>query len=463
MAANTNSNTVTGPYGAGAFMSAYDTIARKPQAYAELLQKFGEGLSIFNFLNMAQATIPVTTPSLKIIEAGSIERLVSVSITAGAAGEYALTFKTADDSDHYVRENFDIIIPGANTALGYDKPMRIYKSGGDWKGRFWDPTTAIDVSLAEVEVAVGPSAFGPGTLSPESMKTGLFSRTTSSRLFKETFGIEGGQLYKEDFYAVEAANGAKGLLSKGLIEMDFRLDSQIDAALLLSELNANTSNITSTSTMTGETSAVSSFDGLLPTMRKLGMPLNYTSTFNATEFTAVKALLESVGVVNRNIDFMVGSRLNALVETGMQAWLNANAGGTVLYDMIGKIGFAVKHLTLNGCTFNIMEMASFSNPVKFGAAAYRFSDLGLMFPQGQRKVTLSSGGIDQPLQLGHLTLGYPSGKGEDRKRVLSKNPGVSNQNPIATSGVDGDWYYMLAECMPIWAYMNQTILCQKLA
>lgn len=463
MALNTNSNAVSGVYGAGTFMSAYDTIALKPQAYAELLQKFGEGLNIFNFLNMAQATIPVTTPSLKIIEEGSVERLVGVSIAAGAAGEYALTFHVHDDSDDYVREGFDIIIPGNKTALGYDKPMRIYKSGGDWKGRFWDETTAIDANLVETEVAIGPSAFGPGTGQPASMKTGLFSRTTSSRLFKETFGIEGGQLYKEDFYAVESANGAKGLLSKGLIQMDFRLDSQIDAALLLSEVNAN-QYITSTSAMTGETTAISSFDGLLPTMRKLGMSNNYTSAFDDTEFTAVKALLESVGVTNRNIDFMVGSSLNALIETSMQSWLNTNSHGTDLYDMIGKISFAVKQLTLNSCTFNIMELHSFSNPVKFGGPNYNFSGLGMMFPQGTKKVSVSApGGVKETLNLGHLTLGYPSGKGEDRKRVLSKLPGVSNQNPIAASQYDGDWYYMFAEVMPIWAYMNQTILCQKLA
>lgn len=465
MATNTNSNAATGVYGAGVFMSAYDTIALKPQAYAELLQKFGEGLNIFNFLNMAQQTIPVTTPSLKIIEEGSVERLVTVSIgTTNANTEAALTFATSDDSDHYVREGFDILIPGANNNTGVDKPMRIYKSGGDWKGRFWDTTTAIDVALVTTEVAVAASAFGPGTGQPDSMKTGLYSRNTSSRLFKETNGIEGGQLYKEDFYAVEAANGAKGLLSKGLIQMDFRLDSQIDAALLLAELNANTSNITSTSSVTGETTAISSFDGLLPTMRKQGLPLNWTSTFDATQFTAVKALLESVGVTNRNLDFMVGSGLNAAVETGMQSWLNTNSHGTDLYDMIGKIAFKVRELTLNSCTFNIMELHSFSNPVKFGGANYNFKNLGMMFPQGQRKVSVAApGGVKETLNLGHLTLGYPSGKGEDRKRVLSKKPGVSNQNPITASDIDGDWYYMFAEVMPIWAYMNQTILCQKLA
>lgn len=465
MATNTNSNAATGVYGAGTFMSAYDTIALKPQAYAELLQKFGEGLNIFNFLNMAQSVIPVTTPSLRIIEEGSVERLVTVSANTALAGaEASLTFNTADDSDHYVREGFDIIIPGSKNSTGYDKPMRIYKSGSDWKGRFWDTTTALDVALSTTEVAVGPSAFGPGTGQPASMKTGLFSRSTSSRLFKETNGIEGGQLYKEDFYAVETANGAKGLLSKGLIQMDFRLDSQIDAALLLSELNANTSNITSTSEMTGETTAISSFDGLLPTMRKLGLPLNWTSTFDATQFTAVKALLESVGVTNRNIDFMVGSGLNAAIETGMQSWLNTNSHGTDLYDMVGKISFQVRELTLNSCTFKIMELHSFSNPVKFGGSNYNFKNIGMMFPQGQRKVSLSApGGAKETLNLGHLTLGYPSGKGEDRRRTLSKQPGVSNQNAIAASDVDGDWYYMFAEVMPIWAYMNQTILSQKLA
>lgn len=467
MAIPLDNNVVATPYGGGAnFMSVYDTIARKPQAYAELLQKYGEGLGVFNFLNLAEKTVPLTTNSLKIIEQGNLERLVTLDTcnTTAAHSVCDLVFNVADGSAAYVREGFDIIIPGAYNNKNVDKPMRIYLSGSDWKGRFWDDTATIDASAAGVSVAVGASAFGYGTGQPKAMSSGYFERTTGNRIFKETTGLEGSQLYKEDFYAVEAANGAKGILTKGTIEADFRLDSQIDAALLLSEANDSTSYaLASTSSITGESSSIPSFDGLVPTMRKLGLSLDWTTNFDMAKFQAVKALLESVGVLNRNVDFFYGSGLGANIETNMTTWLNSNSPGTILYDQMGKIGFQVREIKINSVTFKLMELHSFANPVKFGASAHAFTNMGMMFPQGNRKVTLNgAGGVKESLQLGHLTLGYPSGKGEDRKRVFTSAPGVTNTSPIAVTDKDGSFYYMMAEVIPIWSYMNQTILIQKL-
>ena len=451
-----------GAYGSGAnFASVYDSIARKPQAYAELLQKYGEGLKVLNFLNMAGKTVPLTTNSLKIIEEGAKEMLVTVSISTNNANtEASLTFK-ADGSSTYVREGWDILIPKANTGLAYDKPMRIYKSGSDWKGRFWDTTTHITTALVEVQVALGAPAYGYGTGQPSPMFNGYFYRTTGNRILKDTTGLEGSQLYKEDFYAVEMANGAKGILTKSTIEADFRLDASIDAALLTSEVNANTSNITAVSDITGATNAVPSFDGLIPTMRKLGLALPWTTAFDATKFQAIKALLESVGVLNREVDFMVGTDLNAQIEVDMLSWLSTYARTPGLYTNMADVGFNVKKVTLNSVTSNIMELHSFANPVKFGAAAHGYRKMGMIFPQGERKVVVANpGSVKEELRLGHLTLGYPSAKGEDRKRIFTASPGVTNTSPIAVNDKDGSFYYLMAEIIPIWSYMNQTILVE---
>lgn len=457
------SNTQNGAYGNANFLSVYDSIARKPQVYGELLQKYGAGLGVLNFLNLAEKTIPVKGNYIKIIEQGSLERLVTVSAAITAADTaVALTFATSDGSDKYVRENWDLMIPAAYTNVAYDAPMRIYKSGGDWYGRFWDTTTAINATITTKEFIVTASAFGEGTGQPVPQSSGYYERFTGHRIFKDTTGIEGGQLYKEDWIPVEAANGAKGILSKATIEADFRLDSQIDAALLTAELNANTTDNVATSLVTGDSKAIPSFDGLLPTMRKLGLPLTWSSNFDMTKFQAVKALLESVGVLNRTVDFFYGSGLGANIETSMTTWLNSNSPGTILYDQMGKIGFNVKEITINSVTFKLMELHSFANPVKFGASEYGYTNMGMIFPQGERKVTLSNGGQKgEELRLGHLTLGYPEGHGENRKRVFTSSPGVTNQSPIAVNDVDGSFYYLMAEVVPIWSYMNQTILVSK--
>lgn len=457
------SNVQAGGIGGTNFMSVYDTIARKPQAYAELLQKYGQGLRVLNFLNMAEKTIPLTTDYLKIIEEGAPERLVTVSAAITAADtDVNLTFASSDGSDKYVREGFDIIIPRAYTNVGYDAPMRIFKVSTQWTGRFWDTSTAVNATITTKEVAIGASAFGYGTGQPVPMSGGYYERFTGTRIMKDTVGLEGAQLYKEDWYPVEAANGAKGVLTKATIDADFRLDSQLDAAILLSELNANTTDLVATSNITGDSKAIPSFDGLLPTMRKLGLALGWSSGFDMAKFQAVKALLESVGVLNRTCDFFYGTGLGANIETNMTTWLNSNSPGTILYDQMGKVGFNVKEITINSVTFKLMELHSFSNPAKFGGAEYSFKNMGMIFPQGERNVTLNNAGqVKETLKLGHLTLGYPSGKGEDRKRVFTSSPGVSNMSPIAVNANDGSFYYMMAQIIPIWSYMNQTILVTK--
>ena len=75
---------------------------------------------------------------------------------------------------------------------------------------------------------------------PEGMATGYFTRTTGTRIMKETFGIEGGQIFQADWEEVELENGTRGIFSRAIAEMDFRLDSQLDAFLLLGEANTNT-------------------------------------------------------------------------------------------------------------------------------------------------------------------------------------------------------------------------------
>ena len=145
-------------------LSIYDTIARKPQALAQLIRKYGDGFYVTNFLNLAERTIDVTTPNLKIIEEGAPERPVTVSIATGAADtEHTLTFASSDNSDDYVREGFDLLIPATYTNASITKPLRIRDDSGTWKGRFYDTTTSIDATVTTKEFVLGASSWGYGT------------------------------------------------------------------------------------------------------------------------------------------------------------------------------------------------------------------------------------------------------------------------------------------------------------
>ena len=444
-------------------LSIYDTIAREPQALAQLIRKYGDGFYVTNFLNLAGRTIDVTTPNLKIIEEGAPERPVTVSIAIGAANiEHTLTFASADNSDDYVREGFDLLIPATYTNASITKPLRIRDDSGTWKGRFYDTTTEITATITTKEFVLGASSWGYGTGQPDPMASGFYQRTTSDRILKETAGIEGGQVYQKDWQAVEDANGGQGIISRATIESDFRLDSQQDAFLLTGQANTNTSNLTAVSNF-GGTNAIASADGMDNIMTQLALSLTWSTGFDITKFEAVKTLLESVGILNRSVDFFAGTGLCTSIEQNMESYLNANSAGHSLYDMIsGTVGFNVREIKKNSLTFKLMELHSFSNPNKFGAAEYDYKYNGYMFPEGERKVKWNGGGTaSEEISLPHLTLGYPKGKGEDRRRTVSFEPGVTNLSPVASNQYDGWKYYFLTHIVPIWTHMEQTVRISK--
>ena len=455
------SNAKAEPY--SRVVSSYDA-ARKPQTYGKLIQKYGNGFKLLNFLHLADQVIDVKSESITIFEEGMSERPVTCSIAITAAPlDVTITFASADGSDTYVREGFDLLIPPQYTDSDVVEALRLYKSGGVWKGKAYNPAVAISATITTKEFSCGASSFGYGTGQPAPMSQGYTTRTTHARILKDTAGVEGGMIFQEDWEEIEMANGRKGIVSKALTEMDFRLDSQKDAALFLSQINDN-SALTYTSSISGGTGKIPSFDGLLPTMQKLSQELPYTTNFDIASFEAVKALLEAVGVTNRELDFLVGTKLNSNIETNMGSYLNTNSPGTVLYDQIAQyVGFGVKSVLKNGCKFNLVQLDSLSNPAKWGGAEYPFADMGFLFPKGTNSVKIQpSGGEAQTLKLAHLTLGYAVGKTENRRHCFNVHPGVNGLGyDIVANDIDGVKWYTLTHMVPIFNFMNQTILVTK--
>lgn len=439
---------------ASRFISIYD-VALKPQSYGELVQRYGDGFYILNFLHMAGQTMNVKSETLKIIEEGVPERPVTVSIAqnlvAGAKSE--ITFSAGDDSDDYARENFSILIPKEYTNADYDQELVLRNESGTWYGYPMNAALTITTALVDVEVIMGASAFGYGTAGADPMTSGYYERSTNARILKDAAGVEGGHVFRETWEEVTAANGARGSLSKELTHMDFRFDSQIDFALLTSQANSNTA-LTATS-IAGGAKAVPSFDGLIPTMDSLSLGLDWDTAFDIDKFAQVKTLLESVGVTNRTVAFMTGTDLYTSIEDSMQAYLNENSAGHNLYDTMGAVGFRVKEVEKNGVKFKLMNLASFSNPNKFGLSSYNFNKMGFMFPEGKYAATLNGESVKLP----HLTLGYAVNNTEDRRRVFSIEPGVNGlgYGSIVANSYDGVKFHVLSHIVPIWTHMHKAI------
>ena len=93
-------------------LSTYD-VALKPQEFGEVIQRYGEGLYVTNFLHLAGQTMNVQSPTIKIIEEGAPERPVKTTIATLSAPINAqdVTFDVADGSNAYARAGFTLIVP----------------------------------------------------------------------------------------------------------------------------------------------------------------------------------------------------------------------------------------------------------------------------------------------------------------------------------------------------------------
>jgi hypothetical protein len=244
--------------------------------------------------------------------------------------------------------------------------------------------------------------------------------------------------------------------------MDFRLDSQIDSALLLGQANSNPALVETG--IGGNSQAIPSFDGIVPTMKSLAQELTWSNRFDIDKFRAVKVLLENVGVLNTGVDFFVGTDLMSSIESEMIEFLKTNSAGHNFYQTLNSVGFNVKDITIEGLTFYLNKLHSFSNPNKFGLADYGYRDMGFMFSQGEYQATLQNGGEMQELRLPHLTLGYPEGNGENRKRLFKVEPGMNGlqgMGDVISNSYDGVKFHTLAHVIPIFNHMYKTILIEK--
>jgi len=442
------------------FRSTYD-LELKPQTFGEVIDRYGIGLSLCSFSNLAGRTMGVKSPTITIFEKGAPTRPVKVSIALDAAPVDAttVTADVTDGSNAYLRASFNLVIPASYTNKAVDQELRLTGTAGAWKGTFADITAAITTALSDVYVAVGASSFGFGSDQPSPMSTGTYSRTTNERILKDTVGIEGGVLYQEEWEDFALKHGGRGVWTRSIGEMDFRLDDQIDSALLVGQPITNTS-ITQAS-VDGSTKAVKSAEGLINIMESLAQELTWDGTgFGADKFRALRPLLENVGVVNQALDMFAGSDLNSSIETEMIDFLKTNAGGTKYWNEIGEVGFMVNNIKLDGVQTNVAVLHSLSNPNKFGLSSYDYKKRGFLFTQGEYAATLQDGGDQHKLRLPHLTLGYPNGNGENRQRVFMMSPGVHGVQGlpnVAVNGYDGYRMYALAHMIPIWNHIYKTI------
>ena len=444
-----------------------------PQKWKAVIDLYGPGLGIFQWLYFAGQTVNVKSHTLKTIERGSLERgvqLDSSGISTSSAGA-DVTFKIAAgeynaSNECYLNVDDVIIIPptyasdsGTNgtTPLKYQIVTRS-GSAGDYTftARPFSDTASIGTQVpGSTTLMVTGGNFARGSDGPGYKSRGWYERAFYTAIKRAAFQVEGGATATERFTDT-LKNGDPGFFTRASLEADFLLDSAINDEVFLGEIVDN-SNLVMANRGSSNVSVYGT-EGLWHHLDEGGMRQTYVDDYTIANFDELKDLFTSQGITSMKAFFGVGSTLNRYIENSGLDFLKEYSGGTDLMNAYGEMGVEFKAIRKNGMLFMIQPLVNFDNPVKYGLSAYKWKEAGFIVPQ--EKVTVRLNGQDgDEVILDNVALGYLVNNGEDRERVVKILPGVEGitGNKVAVDTYDDVRGELLTEFMLVVNKRNQMI------
>ena len=466
------SNTNNQRYGYS-FDSIYNTML-KPQIYGEYIKYYGKGVGLLEMAYLAGNTINLAGSTKTVWEEGSLTKLITLNgpIAAQAAGvdiTFSLAATEFDANDAgYLNTNDIVIIPaeyieegGVAATIPHE-----YQVTGDDAGVGAAKIYTARPKLVTTELAIAvPTAtelmVTGGNYALESQggsvkSSGWYSRTFYNSIKKHDWAIGGGTQSNQRYYE-ELKGGGTGILTKLTMEADYFLDKYINDEIFLSNGVTNT-----TLTMANRNAVnipVAGTVGVLRHMEQRAMRQYYTAAYQMTDFDDLKGLLQSQGVVERNVAFLMGSSLYQQVENSGLDFIKEFSGGTDLMKTMGDINVAFRAINKNGVYTMFKELPSLSDPTAYGADAFNdyFKDWGMIVPEVDVTV---KGSLESPesFKLRNLTIGFKNYLGENRTRVIKDIPSMASQGGIAVDSYDDSRGSMLSEFGLIFNKVNQCIM-----
>jgi len=472
------SNTNNQRYGYS-FDSIYNTML-KPQIYGEYLKYYGKGVGLLEFLYLTGSTINIAGETKTVWEEGSLTKLVELNGPIAVAGAgVAITFRIAAaeyDANNacYLNTNDVIVIPpeymtegGVNATI----PHLYQITGNDAAGGAVTLYTAVPhlvTSTLAVAVPTGTQLMVTGgSYALESAGGGVKSAGWYSRHFdcsikKHDWAIGGGTQSNQRYYE-ELRGGGTGILTKLTMEADYFLDKYVNddiwlgtgitnnGAGALQMPNRNTVNIPVNGTV-----------GFLRHLEQRACRQYYTAAYQMTDFDDIKDILQSQGVTERNVAFLMGSLLYQQIENSGLDFIKEFSGGTDFMKTLNEINVAFRAINKNGVYTVFKELPSLSDPTAYGAPAFNdyFKDLGVVIPEVD--VTIR-GSLEDPatVKIKNLVLGFKNYNGENRTRVIRDIPSMAGQSNIAVDNWDDSRGSLLTHYMLLANKVNQMIMVQN--
>jgi hypothetical protein len=480
-------SSVTSKMKAGNYNSAWLSITDnddilKPQVYSKLFKQYGPNAMLVEILKLFGSTIDVPDATITTIEKTWPQRVIKTkdAIVVGAAGgNITVQLDVSSANDVNWVEGDVILVPAAYQAATISS-SRGYRCLTFSTDHYTNDTcvceplskaaTTISASDIDTEIPAGTymtiayNVFARGTGQPGGVRDSFTSRTHTSFLSKFSLGIEGNMMARP-YYEVSELEGSGKFTSQKLIEMEFRAQEAQAHALLVGEVNDNTSLVV-TSDFGGSNSIVSG-TGLYQWADLLGLKHTYAVTPEFADFYTIGQLLASQDITGSVVDWFTGYKFQQDLELAGLDWIKEFSNNDLYDKAQKKLGFVLKAVTLGGLThvfYNLPEMSKAGGLglMSAGNYVYEFPEMAIGVPR--ENVSYESFGSSGEMKsIPNVTMFYVNHNGENNRKVLKRNLGVSGAEGGLDVAIDshGVYYWMLMQYGIIVGEGNKLITFKK--
>lgn len=399
--------------------------------------RYGMGSYYFDFMEMANRTMQLWTDNPKVYEKLEWENTVKIQsqIATGAAGADITLVVSTDDRDTNnkvpIKVGDGIVIPAQYQTPGED---RIYVITAYVAGTFTATLSPLSadgntITASQIGTAIPAGTTlkihayftGRGTELPDGKYNYRLIREYQTQIIKNTRTYEGG-MQSLKWYEVPSETGPTTAWFEGQDEMELDHRKACDDALFLGEINDNTT-LTETSGAGGD-NARKSTKGIWNWTKEVGQPLDYAAGWDMSYFYDVKDLFAATNVASREAMFCVGTDLLRSIEESNLDWLKEYSGGSDLMRASDELGIETRRVLVNGILFQLHELKSFTNPLRYGNKEYNFSKYGLVIPEGMESAEFNGKRELHP----SFMVGYLNYNGENRTRIVGVIDGTTGRS-----------------------------------
>jgi len=391
----------------------------KPSVMTGLWKTYGQGYMALDFLtSLAGRKEIVSARTETAYEKNYRVRTVTMStvVVGGAPGASGTILLDADDLD--ASYNFyPRLYQKIELGSVIDGFIQAQITGITGQGTASIILTVIPLDVTKTlsstylasgkEVSLMDTMFAPGTDQPAPTSVGYEIRTFYTQIMKESLKFEGGQLALQRWDNIQGL----GWFNEELLEGNFLLRLQEELSLIMGQLNTQATALNQTSTTSGVSTKPQSNKGLWTWIDELGYDLTYVggTSFLIDDFYTAAEYLESKGITNDVVLFLMGGKLYSRIEKSGIAKIMGTYGGLNVNFTPGGIGGMMIHtgtpmFSVRGITFIPYNLPIFNNPNLLGITGYYLQDAGIMIPISMVK-DMKSGFMVPNLMAKYLGLG----------------------------------------------------------